>query len=532
MLDKHAGKVSWCSHSKRWWSEDIKAIRREMGRLKRRWKKEKMEQRYEEYRKSRNMVVDEIRRARREYWTNFLQDASGDNLWTVIRYTRTRGSRLIPDIKDTDGNLATTNCKKARVFLDISFPGALQTAVAQQDKEEEEEDQIAETKEEAVTWIQENSQAIESAIKRQRNNKAPGMNQMGAPVLRLLWSWARERVHRLFVECIRSGVHYKIWRQARGVIIPKPGREDLEDCRSYRCISLLNCIGKVLERVVGGMLEDRLKSTGLIDPGQFRSLRRRSAVDAVASLVSMVEKTWDDKTIAGAICMDVRAAFPSVKAELLAARLREGGVERCLVAWVKDFMAERSITLAINGEDHCIQNVRTGLPQGSPISPLLFAVYMSGVHSYVCGAGDGVRGLSFVDDVLWLATGGSVQEISRKLERAGKMAIEWGKRKAVEFEDRKTKAMLFSRNRRHWKDSARDSIRLQNRMIPYNRKPTRWLGVWLDSRLSWKEHNQVYEAKVRKAERRITSLVRKNGVPPVSVQHLQEAIVGSVTLYA
>lgn len=124
----------------------------------------------------------------------------------------------------------------------------------------------------------------------------------------------------MFVECIRSGVHCKIGRQARGVIIPKPGRKDLEDYKSYRCISLYNCIGKALERVVGGMLEDRLKTAGLIDPGQFGSLCRRSAVVAVASLVSMVEEAWEDKKITEAICMDVRAAFPSVKAEVLAAR--------------------------------------------------------------------------------------------------------------------------------------------------------------------------------------------------------------------
>ena len=135
-------------------------------------------------------------------------------------------------------------------------------------------------------------------------------------------------------------------------------------------------------------------------------------------------------------------------------------MERCLVAWVRDFMAERSVTLAINGEDHCIQDVRTGLPQGSPISPLLFAVYMSSVHSYIGNAGGGVRDLFFVDDDLWLATGGSVQEVSKKLERAGKRAIEWGKKVAVEFEDKKTEAMLFSRNRRYCKDRMRDSIRL------------------------------------------------------------------------
>ena len=518
VLDRHAGKVNWCSHSKRWWSDEICNMRKNTGRLKRKWKRRRTEEGYKEYKKYRNKLVEEIKRARREHWTNFLQDASGDNLWTVIRYTRTRGSRLIPDIRDMDGNIATTNNEKARVFLDISFPGGQLAAPAAQEEEEEGEDQMSETEEEAVRWIQENSQVIESAIKKQRNNKAPGIDQMGAPILRILWSWARERIHRLFTECIRRGVHCRVWRQDRGVIIPKPGKDDLEDCRSYRCISLLNCIGEVLERVVGGMLEDRLRGPGLIDPGQFGSLRGRSAVDAVASLVTMVEEAWDDKKIAGAICMDVKAAFPNVKADELAARLEEGGVEPCLVAWVRDFMAERSVTLCINGEDHSVENIRTGLPQRSPISPLLFAVYMSSIHPCVSSAASGVRGLSFVNDVLWLATGKSVQEVSEKLERAGKEAIQWGKMRDVEFESRKTEAILFSRNRRHWKNRTGGStqIRLQDRTVPYNRKATRWLGVWLDSRLSWKEHNRVYEVKARKVEKRVASLVRRNGVPPIS----------------
>ena len=51
-------------------------------------------------------------------------------------------------------------------------------------------------------------------------------------------------------------------------------------------------------------------------------------------------------------------------------------MELCLVAWVQDFMSERSVTLGVNGEDHTIENVQTGLPQGSPISRLLFTVYM------------------------------------------------------------------------------------------------------------------------------------------------------------
>lgn len=337
VLNEFARGVRLCSHTKRWWSEDIKEARKRVGKARRVWKKHRKEEDYAKY-KRRNELVDAIRKARREHWTNFLQDASRDNLWTAIRYTKPGRSGLITDIIQPDQSVASTSREKAMAFISISFLGERQQPTTDlddcTDSELEEEEEDITPDQTAVQWIEDNDQIIEQTIKAQKSNKAPGVDRMGAPVIRLLWSWARERIHRLFIECIRGGIHCSIWRKARRVMIPKPGREDLSDCKSYRCISLLSCLGKVLEKVVCGLLERQLYGSGLIDPAQHESLRGGSAVDAVATLVSLVEEAWSKKRIAGAVCMDVRAAFPSVNAEVLARGLLRGGVERCLVSWV------------------------------------------------------------------------------------------------------------------------------------------------------------------------------------------------------
>jgi len=43
--------------------------------------------------------------------------------------------------------------------------------------------------------------------------------------------------------------------------------------------------------------------------------------------------------------------------------------------------------------------VNTGIPQGSPVSPILFAIYLSGLLGYVKDKVPGIKALSFVDDV-------------------------------------------------------------------------------------------------------------------------------------
>ena len=90
--------------------------------------------------------------------------------------------------------------------------------------------------------------------------------------------------------------------------------------------------------------------------------------------------------------------------------------------------------------------------------------------------------------------------------------------------------MLF-RNRRHWKDRGQECIRVGSHRIGFNRDATRWLGVWIDSRLSFRENTSRFTARARKAEIRLASFVRRNGVPPLSARHLQEAIVGSTFMY-
>ena len=89
----------------------------------------------------------------------------------------------------------------------------------------------------------------------------------------------------------------------------------------------------------------------------------------------------------------------------------------------------------------------------------------------------------------------------------------------------------MSRNRRHWKEKTTEGVRIGENTIKYNRGATRWLGIWIDSRLSFREHADRNARKARKAEARLTSLMRRNGVPPLSARHLQEAIVGSTLMY-
>lgn len=68
----------------------------------------------------------------------------------------------------------------------------------------------------------------------------------------------------------------------------------------------------VVADVVPGLLRSAatLRGDNTTRDGQFGARRKRSAVDAVGTLVGWVEESWRKKEISGALCMDVAAAIP------------------------------------------------------------------------------------------------------------------------------------------------------------------------------------------------------------------------------
>ena len=74
-------------------------------------------------------------------------------------------------------------------------------------------------------------------------------------------------------------------------------------------------------------------------------------------------------------------------------------------------------------------------------------------------------------------------------------------------------------------------VRAEGQLVPFNRGAARWLGIWLDFRLSFREDIRISATRARRAEARLPSTARRHGVPPLPARHLQEAIVASASLY-
>ena len=112
--------------------------------------------------------------------------------------------------------------------------------------------------------------------------------------------------------------------------------------------------------------------------------------------------------------LDIKGVFDNVDADILYSSLRSKGVNHYLISWVRSFLTGRSCRLLFQGTPRILSSVSVGNPLGSPVSPLLFVIYVAALHILLS------RGLvlSYVDDFSLTVSSPSYRTNSRSLQAA------------------------------------------------------------------------------------------------------------------
>jgi hypothetical protein len=233
--------------------------------------------------------------------------------------------------------------------------------------------------------------------------------------------------------------------------------------------------------------------------------------------------------IAGAILMDVKGAFDHVSRTRLTKRLEELEADPQLSRWTDNVMKDRKVLLIINGHETAMKPTNSGIPQGSPISPILFAIYISAVFEEVEDV-TGAVGISFVDDLSWIASGANVMEITEILEKCAKIATRWAEQNAVKFDIAKTEAILSVKKNQQRKRKKKINIGNGN-SISFNKGATRWLGFGMASALKFNDYFTKRMAKARQREAEIKRLHGKYGMTPKNIRTIMTAAVQKSALF-
>jgi len=162
--------------------------------------------------------------------------------------------------------------------------------------------------------------------------------------------------------------------QKAAIITPvlKKSDDDSDEIKSYRPISNLTFISKVIEGIVVDQITRHLDNANLMPPLQSAYRRNHSTETALMKVVSDILNAADVRKVTLLGLLDLSAAFDTVDHVILLRCLEVSfGLGGSVLEWFRSFLANRSQAATFHGVTSDYTSLLHGVPQGSVLSPLL-----------------------------------------------------------------------------------------------------------------------------------------------------------------
>ena len=100
-------------------------------------------------------------------------------------------------------------------------------------------------------------------------------------------------------------------------------------------------------------------------------------------MIDKWQKAMDKSKVAGALLTDLSKAFDCLNHELLIANLDAYGFDKSSLNYIYSYLYDRKLRTKVNNSFSEWCNIRTGVPQGSILGPLLFNIYINDIFYFV-----------------------------------------------------------------------------------------------------------------------------------------------------
>jgi len=156
-----------------------------------------------------------------------------------------------------------------------------------------------------------------------------------------------------------------------------------DDFSSYRPISNLNFISKILERIIHSRINAHLVKFPSLCPFQSAYRKYHSTETALLRIHNDLLLASDQQKVSALVLLDLSAAFDTIDHQILLTRLNAVfGFSDTALSLLTSYLSNRSQHVTIDNQSSDSLPLTTGVPQGSVLGPLLFTLYTSPI-SYI-----------------------------------------------------------------------------------------------------------------------------------------------------
>lgn len=425
-------------------------------------------------RRTLNEFYRAIRMAKSKYLDSLVEESFQNQDWNIFqKITKTKPSSNIPFLRGANGKPVESWDENFNIFKDQFFTESINQSSHQQDPS---------TIPIPPDFIEIQIHEMKATLN-EMSDKSPGPDKIPLIYLCQTWDTISPILCTIYNGCIKFGHHPEIWKFTETIILPKPGKPDYGVAKAYRPIALSTFFTRVFESLMTKRLTHFMEINNLFSEDQHGFRKHHNTTDGLLKLIEYIKSEWKKGNVVSILTLDLSGAYDNVDHEILIKKMQQLGIPNYIIQWTKSFISNRTTYFSVDGKHSPTYQLSKGLPQGSPISPILFLIFSIDLVTTLQNI---IPTSSYADDLLNYVGSESISMNNEYLEDTIKKANDWAIANNQTFSAIKTEFMHCTPNNTPWPYADR-TIQFNDTTISPNNELL-ILGITIDPQLTWKQH--------------------------------------------
>ena len=265
------------------------------------------------------------------------------------------------------------------------------------------------------------AEKVRKKLERLKPSSAPGPDKLWPRILQKAAQSLSFPLAIIYTKCLAEVTVPQDWKAANVTPIFKKGSNGLPG--NYRHVSLTCVLCKVMEGLLRDAIVDHLDYNSLLRTSQHGFMAGRSTLSNLHEYLEELTKLVDQGHSVDIVYLDFAKAFDKVPHLRLIQKCKGRGIGGKVLAWIKEWLTNRSQRVVLNGKCSEWKKVVSGVPQGSVLGPTLFLIFINDIDCAVETAGAIIK--KFADDTKCYMVVESEEE-KRKFQSMLDSLEDWG----------------------------------------------------------------------------------------------------------